>query len=105
MTSFLNLILGFQSFKQNSSKISQFIGEIIKDEVKINKDLRDIAIITADNDFPQEFHQKLIKSLPSEIPKIIINFKLFYINQHFLSLEKSTFIIFISDYVENVSRY
>lgn len=105
LTSFLNLILGFQSFEKKSSKIPQLIGEIISDEVENNQDLRDIAVIIADNNFSQDFHQKLIKSLPREIPKVIINFDLFYVTQNILSLEKSTFIIFISDHVENVSRF
>lgn len=101
--SLLKFTLGFQGSVKKSSKIPHFVAEIIKDEIKTNQNLRDVAIITAENNFSHDFHQKVIKNLPEEIPKIIFNFELFFIEESFLNLTKSTFVIFIADYVENVS--
>lgn len=90
--------------KQNFELLSNFTCAVAHDEINKHHEMRTIALVELENNFPSNFSQSILKCLPNFISKVVLNpHNHFDFNSTF-TLPKESMVIYIADKIEKVGK-
>ena len=91
---------------QNFSQLRDFACAAAEDELKKHPEMKTIALVEFENDFPSTFSAEILKCLPRDVLKIIFAPYTYYTRKeikHFsLILPKESLLIYVADKVQEV---
>lgn len=77
--------------------LRNFTCAVANDEFDKNYDMRTIAFVEHENNFPQSFSREVLKCLPTDVSKIIFNPHTHQYLNNSIILPKQSMIIFVTD--------
>lgn len=87
-----------EEMQQNFSLLRNFTCAAVKNELDKNPDMRTVAMVELENNFPHEFSNEVLKCLPIDVTKMILNPHADEETQ--LILPRQTMVIYVADKVE-----
>lgn len=108
----LNFVVFLSACKQSLSKDSKnqnfeflrdFTCAIVEDEHKNHPEMRSIALIELENNFPSSFSSDILKCMPENLAKVLIQPNIGFHKNITFMLPQSTIVIYIADKVKKVS--
>jgi hypothetical protein len=91
-----------KNHRKNFHLLRDFTCEVAKDELNKNPDMRTIALIELESDFPPNFSREILKCLPVEVTKIILMPHTPSYRNNSVVLGKSSMAIYLSDKFNSV---
>ncbi len=88
---------------QNFSQLRDFACAAAEDELKKHPEMRTIALVEFENDFPSTFSAEILKCLPRDVSKII--FFPYIQKEGFnpIRIPKESMLIYVADKIEEVN--
>lgn len=86
--------------RHNFSLLLDFACAIAKDEFNKNPEMRTIGVVELKNKFPPQFSREVLKCLPQDVSKVILNPHTHYNKNKTLILPKESMIIYVADIVQ-----
>jgi hypothetical protein len=90
--------------KNNFSLLRDFTCAVAKDELEKHPEMRTIAIIELENNFPPTFSREILKCLPDDVAKILMQPINNIHKNNTIFLPKESMVIFVADKIEKVSN-
>lgn len=88
----------------NYELLSNFVCAVAKDEFEKHPEMRTIALTELENNFPSNFSRQILKCLPNQVAKVIINPHSHFDYNSTLMLSKESMIIYVADKIEKVKK-
>ncbi len=90
--------------RENFSLLRDLSCAVAVDELAKHPEMRTIALVELQSDFPETFSREILKCLPPEVAKVILKpYKLLLENvTKSLVLTKETMVIYVADKIERV---
>lgn len=86
----------FKKYRKHFSLLRDFTCDVAKDELEKHPEMRTIAVIELEHNFPSSFSREVLQCLPADVAKVMLDPHLNYS----LILPKETLVIYIADKVE-----
>lgn len=90
--------------RQKFSLLRAFTCKVAKDVIRKNPETRTIALIELENKFPHSFSSDILKCLPDDVTKLIIQPHSHIFMNNTISVSKSSIVIYVADKVEKVFK-
>jgi hypothetical protein len=102
---FLHFSQSFNYHKNNFSFLRNFTCAVAKDELEKHPEMRTIAMIELENNFPPTFSREILKCLPDGVAKILMKPHTNYFENNTVTLPKESMVIFVADKIHKVSFF
>lgn len=85
--------------RQNFTLLCDFICAVVKDELDKNQEMQTVGFVELENDFPSDFSRKMLKCMPHNVSKLILNPHDHFYRNTTMKLTKQTMVIYVANKV------
>jgi hypothetical protein len=90
-------ILNSRHKNKNFQLLRDFTCAAARDELEKHPEMRTIAMIELENNFPPNFCREILKCLPDDVTKIVMNFQVDDFENKIIFMPKESIIIYVVD--------